>query len=379
MADMLSRGTTKRDRQAFEDELDKLRAKLGIDGSATDITATGQTVRENLPALLRLLAEALRSPAFPESEFDTLKRELRGALEEGRSDPQAIVVRAVARHNNPYPPDDVRYQPTLDEEIARVDATSLATVRDFHSRFLGAQHAEIAIVGDFDPAEIRTLLGELFGDWKSPALFKRVPRPYIATTPAEMVFETPDKANAMLYGRLQVPLIDLADDFPPLMVANQALGASPESRIPDRVREREGLSYGVGSGLQPATIDPNSTFVIYAIFAPENLGKVKTSMREEFDRAAKSGLTQKEVDDAKRALMQQRRIARAQDSTIAGALVTQAYLGRTFAESAKVDAAIEAVSVESANAALAKYVRADRIAFAYAGDFARVAKAAAVK
>jgi zinc protease len=379
MADMLARGTAKRDRQAFEDELDKLRAKLRIDGSATDIVSSGQTVRENLPALLRLLAEAVRSPAFAEREFDTLKREQRAQLEEGRSDPQQIVVRAVARHVNPYPPDDVRYEPTLDEEIARLDASTLASVNEFYQRFVGGAYAEIAVVGDFDPAQIRTLLGELFGDWKSPAPHTRVPRPYRPTTPAELTFETPDKANAMVYGRLQVPLIDLADDFAPLLVANQALGASPESRLPDRVREKEGLSYAVGSGLQPATIDPNSTFVVYAIFAPENLGKVKTSLREELARAAKSGLTQKEVDDAKRALMQQRRIARTQDGTLASALVTQAYLGRTFAESAKLDASIEAVTVERTNAALAKYIPPDRIAFAYGGDFARVAKAAAAK
>ncbi len=379
VADMLPRGTTKHDRQAFDDELDKLRAKLGIDGGATDITANGQTVRENLPALLRLIAEALRSPAFSAAEFDTLKHEQRDQLEQGRSEPQEIVVRAVKRHNNPYPPDDVRYEPTLDEEIARLDAAKLDAVKDFYRRFVGGEHGEIAIVGDFDPAEIRALLGQLFGDWKAAAPYARVPKPYRATTPAAMKFQTPDKANAMLYGRLQVPITDLADDFAALLVANQVLGASPEARIPDRVREREGLSYSVGSGLQPAYIDPNSTFVVYAIFAPENLGKVKSALGDELTRALKSGLTQKEIDDGKRALMQQRRIARAQDGTIASALVTQAYLGRTFAESAKLDAAIEAVTVASADVALAKYLAADRIAYAYGGDFARVAKAAAAK
>jgi zinc protease len=379
MADMLSRGTAKRDRQAYEDELDKLRAKLRIDGDATEIDATGETVRENLPALLSLLAEAVRTPAFSEKEFDTLKREQRDQLEQERSDPQHIAVRAVARHVNPYPPDDVRYEPTLDEEIARLEATTLAQVKDFHARFVGASHAEIAVVGDFDAAEMRALIERLFGDWKSPAPYARVPKPYRPTTAASMSFETPDKANAMAYGRLQIPLTDLADDFAPLLVANHALGAAPESRLPDRVREKEGLSYSVGSGLRPSYIDPNSTFVVYAIFAPENLGKVKGALGEELTRATKTGLTQKEIDDAKRALMQQRRIARAQDGTIASALVTQAYLGRTFAESAKLDAAIESTTLAQANAVLAKYLATDRVAFAYAGDFARVAKAAAVK
>jgi zinc protease len=377
MADMLSRGTAKRDRQAFEDELDKLRAKLHIDGGATEITASGQTVRENLPALLTLVAEALRQPAFSAAEFDTLKREQRTQLEQGRSDPQQIVVRAVSRHDNPYPSDDVRYEPTLDEEIARLDATTLDQVKAFYKRFVGGSHAEIAIVGDFDPAQMRALLARLFGDWKNPAPYTRVPKPYIATTAAAMTFEIADKANAMLYGRLAVPINDLADDFGALSVANQALGGSTDSRIQERVREREGLSYSVGSVVRPASIDKNSTLIVYAIFAPENLGKVKTALGDEFTRALSGGLTQKEVDDAKRALMQQRRIARAQDSTVAKSLVAQEYLGRTFAETAKLDAQIEAATAEQASAALAKYIAPQRMAYAYGGDFERVAKAAA--
>ena len=375
-ADMLSRGTTRLDRQAYEDELDKLRAKLRIGGGATEISVNGQTVRENLPALLQLAAEALRSPAFPAAEFDTLKREERAQLEEGRSDPQQIVVRAVARQVNPYPPDDVRYEPTLDEEIARLDATTLDAVKAFYRRFVGGSNGEIAIVGDFDPAQMRALLDKLFGDWKSPSPFERVPHPYHATSAAALTFDTPDKANAMLYGRLAVPLTDVSDDFASLLVANHALGASTESRINERVRVKEGLSYSVGSRLQPATIDPNSTFVVYAIFAPENLGKVKSALADELARAAATGLTQKEVDDAKRALLQQRRIARAQDGTLAGSLVTQEYLGRTWAQSAKLDVQIEAVTLAQANAALAKYISPGRIAFAYGGDFERVAKAA---
>ena len=101
-AAMLSLGTKKRDRQAFEDALDGLRAKLAIGGNETETTARGQTVRAHLPDLLRLAAEALREPAFPAAEFDKLKRERTTALDEQRTDPESIAERALERWDNPY-------------------------------------------------------------------------------------------------------------------------------------------------------------------------------------------------------------------------------------------------------------------------------------
>jgi zinc protease len=115
-ASLLALGTKKRDRQAFEDTLDRLRAKLALGGGETETTARGQTVRTHLPDFLRLAAETLREPAFPAAEFDKLKREQLTAIEEQRTDPQGVADRALERWNNPYPKGDVRYVPTFDED-----------------------------------------------------------------------------------------------------------------------------------------------------------------------------------------------------------------------------------------------------------------------
>jgi len=174
-----------------------------------------------------------------------------------------------------------------------------------------------------------------------------------------------------MFGRLSMPLNDESADYAALTVANRILGGDSDSRIFKRVRVTDGLSYGVGSVFQPASIDLNSTFVVYAIFAPQNLAKVRDATAQEVARARDGGFTEAEVTAAKKALLEERRIARAQDDALAGSLVSQAFLGRTWANSAKIDAAIAAVSVDSANAALRKYVDPAGIAYAYAGDFAK--------
>jgi zinc protease len=370
-AAMLERGTAKHDRQAFDDALDRLRAKVDIGGGGATVIASAKTVRASVPDVLRLIAEALREPAFVPSEFEQLKRERLTALEQSRTDPTALARRAAARAGNPYPPDDVRYTPTLDEEVARVKALDVDAVKAFHAKFYGTSHAELAIVGDFDATAVRTLARDLFGDFAAQAPYARVPQPWYATAGAPQMFETPDKANAAMFGRLALPLNDQAPDFASLVVVNRMFGGDSDSRIFKRVRVQDGLSYGVASVLQPASIDANSTFVIYAIFAPQNLTKVKAATGEEFARARDAGFGEAEVAAAKKALLEERRIARAQDDVLAGSLVSQEYLGRTWAESARLDAAIAAVTVESANAAMRKYVDPSAIGYAYAGDFAK--------
>ncbi|HEX4883572.1 MAG TPA: insulinase family protein, partial [Casimicrobiaceae bacterium] len=370
-AAMLSRGTQKRSRQAFQDELDKLRARVGIGGGETVVTASGETVRDNVPGVLRLVVEALRSPSFPADELDRLKRESLAALEASRSEPDAIASRALSRHDNPYPRGHVRYAPTLEEEIADLARVTVDDVKRFHATFTGASHGQIAVVGDFDPAAMRALIEELFGDWKSPSAFARVPDPYRPPTPAQMQFDTPDKANAIIVGDLDIPLRDLDPDYPALMIAERILGGSTESRLSLRLREKEGLSYGVGSSLAPGQIDDHGRMGFYAIFPPRELARVRSALADELARALKDGFTEAEVAASKRALLEERRTNRAQDAVVAGALAQQAYLGRTFAESARIDAAIEAATVESVNAALRKYLASDRVAWAFAGDFAR--------
>ena len=371
LGSMLARGTKTRDRQTFDDEIDRLRAKVTFGGGSTSTSAGGETVRANLAPALKLAVEALRTPSLPATEFEKLTRERATQLEASRTEPTAIAQRSLARHDNPYPKGDVRYAATLDEDLAGIARVKVDDVARFHGRFVGASQGEVAIVGDFDAAEVRPLLEELFGGWKAAAPYARVPNPYRATTPAALRFETPDKPNAIIIGTINARVRDLDPDYAALAVAERILGGGPEARIPARLREKEGLSYSAGTFMQPGQIDDLGSLGVYAIFPPQALGTVRKALDEELARVADAGFTADEVASAKRALLEERRTNRAQDATLVSALVSQAYLGRTFAESARLDAAIEAVDVAEANAALRKYLARDRIAWAFAGDFAK--------
>ena len=328
-------------------------------------------VKADLPDTLKLVAEVLREPAFPASEFQTLKREQMASLESERQSPESVTARALDRYRNPYPPDDVRYRPTLDEEIGKLSATNLDDLRAFHKTFFGATHAELAIVGDFDPATLRPLLADLFGNWSTPTPFERVPDPLIAKPATSIEIETPDKANATMLARFGVPVSDTSADYPALVVANHALEASGASRLWSRVREKEGLSYGIRSSFEASSFEPNATIGMFAIFAPQNLGKLRTALGDELARAVRDGFTDDEVARAKDAVLKQRQLARTQDASVATALMQQLYLDRRFDFSARIDTAIAALTAAQVNAALRQYVKPDAFVYAYGGDFAK--------
>ena len=370
-ASMLSRGTGKRSRQDIQDTLDRLRARLSISGDATRTDLRGHTVHDRLPETLRLAAEILREPSFPATEFDKLKRERLTDVEGRRSDPDDVAWRALARYENPYPEGDVRYVPTLDEEVKRIEEAKLEAVKDFYTRFAGGSNAELALVGDFDPAAIRPLLEDLFGTWRSAAPFARVPRPLIVKRAMQIREETPDKANAVFTGELALPINDTSPDFAALRVANYILGGSPSSRLWERIRQHEGLSYGVYSSLEPSSFEPNTPLTVEAIFAPENLTRLRAALTEELTRAVRDGFTDREVADAKKAILQERALSRAQDGSLASDLTRQAYLGRSFAYAGEIDAKIAGLSTAEINATLRKYVRPDAFVEVYAGDFAK--------
>src|SRR6185369_17987267 len=102
------------------------------------------------------------------------------------------------KHVNHYPLDDPRAALSIDEQLERIKAATLDQAKQFYKDFYGASNGEISVVGDFDPAEIQPLMEQLFGKWKSPKPYARIPDEYMPVEAVDQTLEAPDKANAVL-------------------------------------------------------------------------------------------------------------------------------------------------------------------------------------
>ena len=366
---MLMRGTTKHTRQQVIDEFARLKATVNVSGG-NQATASIETTRENLPAVLRLVAEILREPAFAESEFEQLRQERLANIEQQKSDPQAIAVLAMQRHLRPRRPDDIRYVPTFDEQVAETRAATLEDVRRFHRDFYGASNSELAVVGDFDAAEIQKLVTELFGTWKSPQPFVRLTETFENVPAVNQSTDTPDKANAIYYASLRLNLRDDDPDYPAVLLGNYMLGGGfLNSRLATRVRQSEGLSYGVGSQIQANSLDRDGQFMIYAIYAPQNVTKLETVIKEEVERMLKDGFTAAELAEAKSGYLQGQQVTRAQDNTLANRLASYRYLNRTMSWDSGLEEKIGALTPSAILDAMRRHIDPARLAIFKAGDF----------
>jgi len=374
VASLLAKGGAGLTRQQIADRFDQLRTEVGWEAGEQGLVVTLRTVREHLPAAIELVGRLLRQTAFAEAPMEELRRQWLAAIDSDRKEPGSVVANALARLANPYPAADWRYAPTFDELEARVKGVTLAQVADFHRRFYSAQRAEFAAVGDLDVPAVSRALEAAFGDWRQPAAgaqpYKRVPRPLVPVKPERLVLETPDKQNATLLAHLPLPLNDTHADHVPFMLANWIVGQGGTSRLWTRIREKEGLSYDVRSGVSWNPFEPHSRWVSSAIFAPQNRGKVETAWREELQRATREGFTQAELDEAKSALLNFRRLARAQDDVVASQSVGNLNLGRRFAFAQQIDERIAAATLADVNAAWRRHFDLARVAVAWGGDFA---------
>jgi zinc protease len=371
-ADMLLRGSRHHTRQQIRDSLDHLQARVNVFGGPTQTTVLIETTRPRLPAVLSLVAEVLREPAFDSSEFRTLRQENLAQIEEMKSDPMMRAQLALSRHLNPYTKGDPRYTATLDEQAADYGTATVADARHFYDAFYGASHAEFAAVGDFDPQAIARLVADRFGDWRSAQPYQRVPQVYQDRPDTTIVIETPDKPNAAFFAGLNLHLRDDDPDYPALLLGNYMLGGGfLNSRLAARIRQKDGLSYGVGSFVSAGALDSSGTFMTYAIYAPQNVRRLETAFREEIDRALRDGFTAAEVQQAKEGWLQDRQVTRSRDQTLVNTLGSYLHLARTLTYDADLERMVAALTPEQVNAALRRYLIPGKISVVEAGDFAK--------
>jgi zinc protease len=371
-AAMLTRGTRSLDRQAFDDALDERKASCSSPRApARSWEAARPSPRISPTCCGSHRRRSLRPRSSPRSSTSS------GASGARASNKAAAIRRrspaaAIGREGNPYPPGDVRYVPTIDEEIALLDRTTVDAVKAIPRPLLRHQPRGARDRGRVrcrgHPATGRAALRHV----RQPDAVRARARSLRRDARRGPVVRDAGQAQRELHRQARVPLNDLSADFGPLVVANRILGGDADSRLFERIRVREGLSYGVGTQIAPAHIDTNTQLVFYAIFAPQNLPKVKSAFAEELTRARSEGFTVKEIETARKSLLEERKLARVDDGDLAGDLVTQDYLGRNWADTARQDAAIAAATPAAVNAALRRYVTPETMVRVYAGDFRAV-------
>ena len=367
---MLMTGTKKKTREQINDELAKLKSELNINSSGQKVMITLESTKENLKAALALTREILREPSFPLNEFEKLKQENLTDIDAQKSEPQAIAFNILQKRTNNYELTDFRYPMSFDEQSAATAKVTLDEVKKFYTDFYNSAQATCVVIGDFEKQTLINDITSILQSWTAPEKYAyAMGHFYDAPSNSEKI-NTPDKTNAMLACGFNLELKDDNADYPALIMGNFILGGGfLNSRLATRIRQKEGISYGVGSYLQAGDLDNDGAFGSYAIYNPENSEKLMTAYKEEIQKLLKDGITEQELADAKSGFLQSRNRNRSQDDYLVEKLTKYMPLNRTIKWDDEQEKAISSLTTAQINTTLKKWIKPEKIVYVQAGDF----------
>ncbi len=369
-AAMLKRGTKDHTMAQINETLDKLSSSVYIYGGGQTVNLIIKSTKPNIGQALDLVYEMLHEPTLSDDEFKTLKNENISQLEQERSEPQSIAFREFNHIMSVWPKGHINYNMSADEEVAAVNAATARDVKSFYKDFYGGSHATAAFVGEFDEAVINDKLNKILGNWTSQKAYTRIPEPFESIATQNREIKTPDKKNAMMVCGMNLKLRDDNPDYPALRMGDFIFGGGfLNSRLATRIRQKEGISYGVGSWLQAGTRDESGGFGSYAIYNPENKEKLEKVWMEELNKMLTEGFTEKELKDAKAGYIQYRQNGRAEDAQLVNTLNARLDMDRTMQWDKAIDGKLQNLKVTDVNSAMKKFLAPNNITFVKAGDF----------
>ncbi len=362
-AGMIERGTKKRGRFEIADLLEKAGATLTFKVNSETLEFQARCLTPDMKLVVSLIAEQLRLPAFSGTEFEKLKVQLiseaRQMLEDPSNQAQTAFWQAAfpAGHPNRKAP--------VPELITAIEKAKLADVRDFHAKQYGAASLHIAAAGDVAPSAFKAAIEGAFSGWGKGGV------PAAATPPVkpearEKAVNMADKTSVSVV--IGQPTLLRADhpDWLALNVGTAVLGKGFTSRLVGNVRDREGLTYGIGAGLKDDSFR-DGAWLVQATFAPALLEKGMASVRREFTAWCKDGISADELAFRKTFLIGSFSVGLETTDGLATQLLRCAERGFDVKWLDEYPRDIGALTVEQVNGAIRKHLDAGRMIVVKAG------------
>lgn len=370
-AKMLKMGTKTRTKKDINDQLDQYKINLTVAGTVDGTYVRISTDKTNLTNALNLVQDILRNPSFDVTEFEKIKLETKSEIESSRNEPQAVAGMEVTKLTALYPKTHPYYTQSIDESLNNLNKITIDDLKSFYSDFYGGSNSISSFVGGIDKTTIKSFLSTTFDNWAPKNTYKRIPTQYFDTKTEEKTIQINDKTNAVLLAKLNLNIGETNPDYPAVDMANELLGGGSflSSRIPQRLRETEGLSYGAGSYLNGNAIDQTGEWGIYAFYNPTMKTKLSAALNEEIQKGLAKGFAKEEFDSSLKSWLQNRQTMLGTDEFLVRQLREYLDQGKSFKDYEAYENKVKALTVEKINAALVNYFDLKKLVMVNAGDF----------
>lgn len=363
----LQKGTERRSKLEIAEALESRGASLSFSAEPSDpvgLDIGGAALSRDVEMLLDTMVEILRSPSFPEEELEKEKKRLVGALRQQQDQTSVRAYEAASRRI--YPAGHPHHRARSEERIARVESLRREDLLAHYGERYGAGTLILVVAGDVSADRILDGLERRLGDWRRGPGPEFTPPVTPPPAPGRETVFMPDKASADVVMAQPSDLVRQDPEFLPCMLANAALGQSSlTSRLGVRVRDVEGLTYGIHSNFTATHIP--GPFTVSLTVKPESREAAIASALEEVERFAKTGLTPKELAEEKSSRIGRFKVDLAANAGIAQAVDAAVYYGFGVDYLDRFPGLVEAITKEEADAAFSRRVSSDRFTIVSAG------------
>jgi zinc protease len=370
-ARMLKTGTTSKTKKQINDQLDKWKTSINIGGGGSQVVVSINSDKDHIDSALGLLADILLHPAFDQNEFEKMKADVKGEMESYRSDPDYLAYNTLAKKTSQYPKGHPLYPQSTDESLADLAQVTLADLKKFYADFYGMNNGIGSFVGNINKDAIKNALAANFSTFNAKQAYTEIEPKYFDIKGGTETIEVPDKKNASMYAAINLQLKETDADYPALEIANELLGGGAflSSRIPQRLRESEGMSYGAGSFLDINFKYPASSWNIYAIFNPLFKDRLDSALHDEIKKALQGGFKEDEFKKSVASWMSQRKTSLGIDNALPSMLNSYQKKEIDLSYYTALEEKVQKLTVKDVNDALRKYMNENKLVLVYAGDF----------
>ncbi|MGB6355555.1 MAG: pitrilysin family protein [Steroidobacteraceae bacterium] len=364
---MLDRGTATLDKFAIAEKLDDVGAEIAFSVGTQSLEIRAKCLKKDLPLVMGLIAEELRTPALQLAEFNKAKQQFIGALEASAQNTEARAQEAFDRAV--FPAAHPNHPHTVAEFETAAKAASLDELKAFHAKYYGPAHMTLVVVGDVDAPGAQGEVGKAFAGWSGGQDYVRPAAPAVLKSAREISVPLADKPSVTVIIGQPTGLRYKDPDALALRVGTAILGSGFTGRLMGIVRDKEGLTYNIGAGVSGDSIVDGS-WDISASFAPALLQKGIASTRRELDRWWKEGVTEQELAARKQGLVGGYLVGLSTTGGLAGTLLTDLQRGYGVSRVADYPGAVKALTLEEVNSAIRKHLNPGDMVTVEAGSVA---------
>ena len=351
---LLDAGTISRTSQEIAESIEAAGGQLGTFGDYQSSGAVVRLLSKDTALGLDVVSDLLMNAIFPEEKVRQDADRRVAEYKPGSDVPRtqaSDVFNEIVFEGSPQHRPPIGYEETV-KSLTRAD------IEEFYRRYYVPDNAMLAIAGDIDKNEVKSIVESTFGKWPRAAKFEAtpVPRPHRQTVPIEKFVTAAKEQVNIVIGHLGVERQN--PDYYDLLVMDTILGSSPgfTSRIPRILRDEQGLAYSTFSNItSSAGLDPGR-FIAYIGTAPDNLQRAISGLRGEIARIVEGGVTADELETAQLYLTGSFVFHFQRNSQIAEFLLEAEIYGLGFDYLEKYPELIRAVTVEDVARVTRKYI-----------------------